>query len=46
VDVHRPDAVRILDFAHAAEYLAAIEHLLRSAGVELAAAWLSTQLHA
>ena len=46
VDVHRPDAVRILDFAHAAEYLVAIEQILRSAGVELAAAWLSTQLHA
>jgi hypothetical protein len=45
VDLHRPDAVRILDFAHAAEYVSEIEQLLRSAGVELPADWLRQQLH-
>jgi hypothetical protein len=45
VDLHRADAVRILDFAHAAEYVSKIEQLLRSAGAELPAQWLSEQLH-
>lgn len=45
VDLHRPDAVRILDFAHAAEYVSEIEQLLRSAGAELPTQWLSEQLH-
>jgi len=45
VDLHRPDAVRILDFAHAAEYVSEIEQLLRSAGAELPADWLREQLH-
>lgn len=45
VDLHRPDAVRILDFAHAAEYVSEIEQLLRSAGAELPADWLKEQLH-
>jgi hypothetical protein len=45
VDLHRPDAVRILDFAHAAEYVSEIEQLLRGAGAELPADWLSEQLH-
>lgn len=45
VDLHRPDAVRILDFAHAAEYVSEIEQLLRGAGAELPTQWLSEQLH-
>jgi hypothetical protein len=45
VDLHRPDAVRILDFAHAAEYVSEIEQLLRDAGAELPAQWLSEHLH-
>lgn len=45
VALHRPDAVRILDFAHAAQYVSDIEQLLKSAGTELPAQWLSEQLH-
>jgi hypothetical protein len=45
VDLHRPDAVRILDFPHAAEYVSEIEQWLRSAGAELPAQWLKDQLH-
>jgi hypothetical protein len=43
LDYHRPDAVRILDFPHAAEYVAAAG---RAAGGDAATAdWLTTQLH-
>jgi hypothetical protein len=43
LDDHRPDAARILDFPHAAEYGADAG---RAAGGEAAtAAWLTTQLH-
>jgi hypothetical protein len=45
VDLHRPDAVRILDFPHAAQYVSEIEQLLRGAGAELPAEWLSERLH-
>jgi hypothetical protein len=45
VQGHRADAVRILDFAHAAEYLAAIGTLAQDAGVHLAPTWLEEQLH-
>ncbi|HEX6482141.1 MAG TPA: hypothetical protein VF043_25130 [Ktedonobacteraceae bacterium] len=45
VDLHRADAVRILDFAHAAQYVSEIEQLLRSAGAALPAEWLRDQLH-
>src|SRR5205823_10917051 len=41
----RPDAVRILDFPHAAQSVSEIEQLLRGAGAELPAQWLSEQLH-
>lgn len=46
VQGHRADAVRILDFAHAAEYVSAIGILAQSAGEGVAATWLSEQLHA
>jgi hypothetical protein len=45
VDLHRPDAVRILDFPHAAQYVSEIEQLLKGAGAQLSADWLSEQLH-
>jgi hypothetical protein len=45
VDLHRPDAVRILDFPHAAEYVNAIGQAAREAGTELPATWLQDQLH-
>src|SRR5439155_19637759 len=45
VDLHRPDAVRILDFAHAAGYLREIAELVRAAGTPLPQEWLAEQLH-
>ncbi len=45
IDAHRPDAVRILDFYHAAEYLSEIAMLVRNAGTSLAESWLDEQLH-
>jgi hypothetical protein len=45
VDYHRPDAVRILDFAHAAEYISAIGQAVSDAGTDLGASWLSERLH-
>ena len=45
VDLHRPDAIRILDFAHAAGYLREIAELLREAGTPLPEAWLDLHLH-
>jgi hypothetical protein len=45
VDLHRPDAVRILDFAHAAGYVSEIAELVRAAGSPLPQGWLAEQLH-
>jgi hypothetical protein len=45
VDLHARDAVRILDFAHARGYLAAIAELVRQAGTTLPSDWLDTQCH-
>jgi hypothetical protein len=45
VDLHAPDAVRILDFAHARGYLAEIAELVREAGTKLPADWLEIQCH-
>lgn len=45
VDYHRADAVRILDFAHAAEYINEIGQLVRAAGGRLPARWLEGVLH-
>jgi hypothetical protein len=44
VDLHRPDEVRILDFAHAAGYLSEIAELVRAAGTPLPEAWLAEHL--
>lgn len=45
VDYHRKDAVRILDFAHAAEYINAIGQAVQAAGGRLPARWLEGVLH-
>ena len=45
VDFHRPDAVRILDFPHAAEHVAAIGQAAFGEGSAEAQAWLAEQLH-
>jgi hypothetical protein len=46
VDYHRADAVRILDFAHAAEHISAMGQAAMSAGSEVGDDWLAKQLHA
>ena len=45
VDYHRADAVRILDFPHAAEYVNAIGQAVQAAGGRLPAHWLEGVLH-
>jgi hypothetical protein len=43
IDAHRADAVRILDFYHAAEYISDSATLLRNAGRPLAENWVEDQ---
>src|SRR3989441_6247348 len=45
VDYHRADAVRILDFAHAAEYINEIGQAVQAAGGRLPPTWLTGRLH-
>jgi hypothetical protein len=45
VDYHRSDAVRILDFPHAAEYINTIGQTVQAARGRLPAKWLSGMLH-
>ena len=45
VDYHRADAVRILDFPHAAEYISEIGEAVRATGGRLPASWLTGVLH-
>jgi hypothetical protein len=45
VDYHRADAVRILDFAHAAEYINEIGQAVQAAGGRLPGKWLAGVLH-
>lgn len=45
LDLHRPDALRILDFPHAAEYVSAIGEGVRQAGYHLPKQWLDGVLH-
>jgi len=45
VDYHRADAVRILDFAHAAEYVNEIGQAVQAAGGRLPPTWLTGLLH-
>jgi hypothetical protein len=44
-DHHRADAIRVLDFPHAAEYLAVIGQAGLGAGSAAATSWLQAQLH-
>jgi hypothetical protein len=46
LDLHRPDAVRILDFPHAAGYLAQVAQAASGAGTAAASAWRDAQRHA
>jgi hypothetical protein len=45
VDYHRPDAVRILDFPHAAEHLSGAANAVWGLGAAAGSAWLGVQLH-
>lgn len=45
IDLHRPDAVRILDFPHAAEHLRLLIEALQQAGVSLPVRALERSLH-
>ena len=45
VDVHRPDALRILDFPHAAEHIALLLQTVEQAGMSLSAELLPRLLH-
>ena len=45
IDDHRPDAVRILDFPHAAEYISTIGAVTLGDGHSPPAEWFNTQLH-
>ena len=45
VDGHRADALRILDFAHAAGYLGQVAEQGRLAGYHVPASWLAIVLH-
>jgi len=45
IDTHREDAVRILDFSHAAEYVAAAGQAVLGEGTPLFHAWLKDTLH-
>ncbi len=45
VALHRPDAIRILDFPHAAQQVSAAGQAVWGAGSAAAAAWLDEQCH-
>ena len=45
IDLHRPDAVRILDWCHGAEYLSKAGQAALGAGTAEAGEWLGRQLH-
>ncbi len=45
IDLHRPDAVRILDWCHGAEYLARASQAAFGSGTAQASDWLGRQLH-
>lgn len=44
-DFHRPDAVRVLDFPHAAEKVSLVQQVLDGAGLSLTTSWLNDELH-
>ncbi len=45
IDLHRPDAVRILDWGHAAEYVAKAGQAVLGAGTPAVSEWVGMQLH-
>jgi hypothetical protein len=45
IDYHREDAARVLDFPHAAEYVAQVGSAVWGDGTETTKEWLSKQLH-
>jgi hypothetical protein len=45
IDYHREDAVRVLDFPHAGEYVAEIGQAVWGEGTESTNEWLTEQLH-
>ena len=45
VDFHRPDAVRILDFPHGAEYIGKMGQAVYGEGTPASQAWLTPVLH-
>ena len=45
IDLHRPDAVCILDWRHGAEYLARASQAAFGSGTAQASDWLGRQLH-
>lgn len=45
IDLHRSDAVRILDWGHASEYVAKAGQAVLGAGTKAASEWLGVQLH-
>ena len=45
IDLHRPDAVRILDWCHGAEHLGKAGQAAFGAGTAAASEWLGIQLH-
>ena len=46
IDLHRPDAVRILDLPHAIEHLGHVAQVVFGAGTAAGSAWLGIQAHA
>ncbi len=45
IDFHRPDAIRVLDFPHAVEYLTRAGHEASGAGTAATSAWIARQTH-
>jgi hypothetical protein len=46
IDFHRPDAIRVLDFPHAVEYLTRAGHAAFGPGTAATSEWIATQAHA
>jgi hypothetical protein len=46
IDFHRQDAVRVLDFPHALEYLTRASHEAHGPGTAATSEWMATQAHA
>lgn len=45
IDFHRPDAIRVLDFPHAVEYLTRASHEAHGAGTAATSKWIAAQAH-